>query len=129
MKLWSKEALVLGGIYGVLETPLSLLDFERTTEIIFLLFVGCGLMLCFNRTPKFLSALISGYPKTAYYLSAIGWIPYFLLIITIAFMGSSYYISYPQKFTTSFLYGLAYTGLGMAFISFVIAFFRTKIKT
>jgi len=28
MKLWSKEALVLGGLSGVLETPLSLLGFE-----------------------------------------------------------------------------------------------------
>lgn len=129
MKLWSKEALVLGGIYGVLGTPFSLLGLEKITDILFLLFIICMFMLCFNRTPKFLSALISRYPKTAYYLSAIGWIPYFLLIITIAFMGSSYYISYPQKFTMSFLYGLAYTGLGMAFISFVIAFFRTKIKT
>lgn len=129
MKLWSKEALVLGGIYGVLGTPFSLLGLENITDILFLLFIICMFMLCFNRTPKFLSALISRYPKTAYYLSAIGWIPYFLLIITIAFMGSSYYISYPQKFTMSFLYGLAYTGLGMAFISFVIAFFRTKIKT
>lgn len=31
-------------------------------------------MLCFNKMPKFLSNFISNYPKTSYYLCAIGWI-------------------------------------------------------
>lgn len=38
MKLWSKEALVLGGIYGVLDTPFSLLGFELISGVLFLLF-------------------------------------------------------------------------------------------
>ena len=39
MKLWSKEALVLGGIYGVLDTPFSLLGFELISNVVFLLFI------------------------------------------------------------------------------------------
>jgi hypothetical protein len=38
MKLWSKEALVLGCIYGVLDTPFSLLGFELISGVLFLLF-------------------------------------------------------------------------------------------
>lgn len=90
MKLWSKEALVLGGIYGVLETPLSLLNFENISDILFILFIICILMLSSNRTPKFLSEFISKFPKTSYYLAAIGWIPYFMIITTIVFLGSTY---------------------------------------
>lgn len=129
MKLWSKEALVLGGLSGVLETPLSLLGFETISNILFILFIGCILMLCFNRIPKFLSALISNYPKTAYYLAAIGWIPYFLLITTIVFIGTTYFITYSEKFIVYSLYSLAYASLGMAFISLVTAFVRIKTKT
>lgn len=38
MKLWSKEALVLGCIYDVLDTPFSLLGFELISGVLFLLF-------------------------------------------------------------------------------------------
>lgn len=126
MKLWSKEALVLGGIYGVLDTPFSLLDFESISDILFLLFIICMLMLCFNKTPKFLSNLISNYPKTSYYLCAIGWIPYFMIITTIVLLGGSYFVSYSEEFIVRFLFNLAYVSLGMAFISLSIAFIRKR---
>nr|QIM10566.1 hypothetical protein PlAlph_4580 [uncultured Alphaproteobacteria bacterium] len=45
MKLWSKEALVLGGVYGVLETPRSLLGFENLAGIF--LFCSSFVYLCF----------------------------------------------------------------------------------
>jgi len=124
MKLWSKEALVLGGLSGVLETPLSLLGFETIADILFILFIGCVFMLCINRTPKFLSALISNYPKTAYYLAAIGWIPYFLLITTATFLGSVHFVPYSKEVILSFFYSLAYTSLGLAFISLAVAVIR-----
>lgn len=126
MKLWSKEALLLGGLSGVLETPLSLLGFESISDILFLLFIICMLMLCFNKTPKFLSDFISNYPKTSYYLCAIGWIPYFMIITTIFFLGSTYFVLYSEEFIVHFLFSLAYVSLGMAFISLSIAFIRKR---
>lgn len=126
MKLWSKEALVLGGLSGVLETPLSLLGFENLANIFFILFIICMLMLCFNKTPKFLSYFISYYPNVSYYLCAIGWIPYFMIITTIVFLGSTYFVSSSEEFVVRFLFSLAYVSLGMAFISLSIAFIRKR---
>lgn len=126
MKLWSKEALVLGGLSGVLETPLSLLGFEILSDILFLLFIICMFMLCFNKTPKFLSNFISNYPKISYYLCAIGWIPYFMIITTAVFLGCAYFVSYFEEFMVRFLLSLAYISLGMLFVSLIIAFTRKK---
>ena len=39
MKLWSKEALVLGGMYEVLEYPFTYLGLEHITDILFLVFL------------------------------------------------------------------------------------------
>jgi hypothetical protein len=128
MKLWSKEALVLGGLSGVLETPLSLFGLENLADIIFILFIICVVMLCFNRVPKFLSHFISHFPKASYYLAAIGWIPYFMIVTTLAFMGSAYYITYSDGFAMRFLLGLAYISLGMVFISLAVAFLKKANK-
>ena len=43
MKLWSKEALLLGGIYGILETPFTYLNFEFITDTLFIVFVYCAI--------------------------------------------------------------------------------------
>ena len=64
MKLWSKEALVLGGMYGVLETPFTYLGFEKIANILFVVFIWCMIKLCFNKTPKFIAKTIENYPKT-----------------------------------------------------------------
>lgn len=128
MKLWSKEALVLGGIYGVLETPLSLLEIEKITNILFLLFVLGMLMLCFNKIPKFLSNFISNYPKTSYYLCAIGWIPYFMFVVFVMLIGSGYIIDYSD---TTVEYSMdvmsyPYTTIYLALVSLIIALVRKK---
>ncbi len=128
MKLWSKEALVLGGLSGILETPLSLLEFDNLANIFFILFIICMLMLCFNQTPKFLSYFISHDPKTSYYLCAVGWIPYFMIITTIVFWGSTYFVSYSEEFIMHFLFSLAYVSLGMVFISLAVAGIRKTKK-
>ena len=39
MKLWSKEALVLGGIYGVLSTPCVYLNLENIGYCLFFVFI------------------------------------------------------------------------------------------
>lgn len=128
MKLWSKEALVLGGIYGVLETPFSFLGLENTTDILFVLFILGMFMLCFNKMPKFLSNFISNYPKTSYYLCAIGWIPYFMFIVFVMLIGSGYIIDYSD---TTIEYSMnvmsyPYTTIYLATASLIIAFARKQ---
>lgn len=130
MKLWSKEALVLGGIYGVLETPFSFLGLENTTDILFVLFILGMFMLCFNKMPKFLSNFISNYPKTSYYLCAIGWIPYFMFIVFVMLIGSGYIIDYSD---TTVEYSMnvmsyPYTTIYLAIASLIIAFVRKTNK-
>lgn len=130
MKLWSKEALVLGGIYGVLETPFSFLGLENTTDILFVLFILGTFMLCFNKIPKFLSNFISNYPKTSYYLCAIGWIPYFMFIVFVMLIGSGYIIDYSD---TTVEYSMnvmsyPYTTIYLAIASLIIAFVRKTNK-
>lgn len=125
MKLWSKEALVMGGIYGVLDTPFSLLGVEMISNLLFWVFIGSAVMLCFNKTPKYLSLLISNYPQTSYYLASFGWVPYVMIFTTIAFLGSSYLIAYTENFVVTFLYSIVYVGLVLALISLIIAFVKT----
>lgn len=130
MKLWSKEALVLGGIYGVLETPFSFLGLENTTDILFVLFILGMFMLCFNKIPKFLSNFISNYPKTSYYLCAIGWIPYFMFIVFVMLIGSGYIVDYSD---TTVEYSMnvmsyPYTTIYLAIASLIIAFVRKTNK-
>lgn len=97
MKLWSKEALVLGGIYGVLSAPLTYLNLDNISMIVFAIFVLCMLMLCFCKTLKFLDKIIKNYPKTAYYLASIGWIPYFAIISIVGFVALGCFIEYSDS--------------------------------
>ncbi|MBQ8677055.1 MAG: hypothetical protein IJ529_01135 [Alphaproteobacteria bacterium] len=128
MKLYSKEALILGGIYGILETLLSFLGCETTTGILFLLFILGMFMLCFNKAPKFLSNFISNYPKTSYYLCAIGWIPYFMFIVFVMLIGGGYIIDYSDtmvEYSTNIM-SYPYTTIYLAIASLIIAFVRKK---
>lgn len=131
MKLWSREALVLGGIYGVLDTPLSLLGFEILSDILFLLFIICMCMLCFNKTPKFLANFISNYPTTSYYLCAIGWIPYFMFLVFFILIGSGYIVDYSDAVVeySMDIVLYPYLTLCLAIASLVIAFIRKKKQT
>ena len=97
MKLWSKEALVLGGIYGVLSAPLTYLNLDNISMIVFAIFVLCMLMLCFCKTLKFLDKIIKNYSKTAYYLASIGWIPYFAIIGIVGFIALGCFIEYSDS--------------------------------
>ena len=97
MKLWSEEALVLGGIYGVLSTPCVYLNLENIGYCLFFVFIAYMLGVCFNKVPKFINEIINNYPKTAYYLASIGWIPYFAIIGVVGFIGLGYFIEYSDS--------------------------------
>ena len=97
---------------------------------LFVLFILGMFMLCFNKMPKFLSNFISNYPKTSYYLCAIGWIPYFMFIVFVMLIGSGYIIDYSD---TTVEYSMnvmsyPYTTIYLAIASLIIAFVRKTNK-
>lgn len=94
MKLWSKEALVLGGIYGVLSTPCAYLGLENIGIMLFFLFVVGVFLLFFNKMPESFSKTIKKYPQTSYYLASFGWIPYFVIIGLVGFIASISFVEY-----------------------------------
>lgn len=128
MKLWSKEALVLGGVYGVLSTPLAYLKLENADVVVSILFILCLIALCVNKTPKFIDKIMKNYPKMAYYLASIGWIPYFVIISMVSFFGFGSFIEYSdstiQVLVKFFVWIL---NLGVP-ISLVVAFVRQRLN-
>lgn len=127
MKLWSKEALVLGGIYGVLSAPLTYLDLDNISMIVFAIFILCMLMLCFSKTPKFLDKIIKNHPKIAYYLASIGWVPYFVIIGIVGFIALGCFIEYSDN-VIKILMNLYVWILDLGVpVSLVIAFIRQKL--
>ena len=128
MKLWSEEALVLGGIYGVLSTPCVYLNLENIGYCLFFVFIACMLGICFNKVPKFINELINNYPKTAYYLASIGWIPYFAIISVVGFIGLGYFIEYSDS-TVQILMKLYVWILNLGVpVSLVVAFIWQKFS-
>ena len=82
MKLWSKEALILGGVYGVLTTPFTYFHnqyFEQIHFVLLGLFVIFMFLNFFNKTPSFIYTFTKQHPILSYYLISIGWIAYFLI--------------------------------------------------
>lgn len=128
MKLLSKEALVLGGVYGVIDAPFTYMQLELVTDVFFIVFIICALMLCFNRTPKFLLYTIQNYPRTCYYLSSVGWIPYFSFIVLLGIVGSYYCLEYANDLLKQQIVYLGIFNLFAAVISFGVAFIRASCK-
>ena len=126
MKLWSKESLILGGLYGILETPLSFLGMEKITDILFLLFIALIFLLCLGKTPKFLSEFIRKYPRISYYLISSGWIPYFLIVAVAIILGIGFLSGSLEHLQENVLYGTAYLGLALALLSLIVAFIKSK---
>ena len=98
MKLYSKEALLLGGLYTVLAIPFTYLN-KTSSGILLLLFIGLAIMLYFKKKLMFLERMISSYPKISSCLSSMGWYPYIFIIFTVSFTASGYFFDY----TTSIL--------------------------
>ena len=126
MKLWSKEALLLGGIYGVFEIPFAYLGLEFVTNILFTVFICYAIMLCFNKTPKFISKIMNNYPNTSYYLISIGWIPYFVISSTVLFILSGFVIDYSESFLEMTFEYLYYIFPLLMFTSLFVAFIKKK---
>ena len=93
MKLYSKETLLLGGLYTVLAIPFNYLN-KTSSGILLLLFIGLAIMLYFKKKLMFLERMISSYPKISSCLSSMGWYPYIFIIFTVSFTASGYFFDY-----------------------------------
>ena len=128
MKLFQKETLLLGGLYGVFDTSFSLFNFEILRDILFIIFLISLVMLCFNKTPQYIYFVATTYPKTSYYLSAVGWVTYFMMMAILIFLISHLFIPYPDNLFANFAYGLTYCGAGGALLSLIFAFIKAHRK-
>lgn len=127
MKLCSKEALLLGGIYSVLATPLSYLDQEGTVSaVLFLGFVVGMVLLCFNKVPKFIYYVINHYPRTSYYLISIGWVPYFVFIGLAGIIAVASFFEWGEETLNIVMKVFGYISIVGIPLSLLIAFLREK---
>lgn len=129
MKLYCKQVLLLGGIYGALSTLLTFIPSESVnwvSDILFYLFVFFNMMFCFNKPPKFIGLIQEKFPKTSYYLTAIGWVTYAAIVCLALFFVSGYFIDFSQgqieKSMQYYRYGIFAAG----FISLGIALWHAK---
>jgi len=128
VKLWSREALVLGGIYNVLNIPFFILYSETLFKILFVAFFVSALMLCFNKTPKFISYIINHHPVISYYLCSFGWIIYFIIIALVGILLLAIMFEWQDKTLEIALSLYSFISTWGTPVSLLIAFLRTKIK-
>ena len=127
MKLYSKEALLLGGLYTVLAIPFTYLN-KTSSGIILLLFIGLAIMLYFKKKLMFLERMISGYPKISSCLSSMGWYPYIFIIFTVSFTASGYFINYPDYFIEKVFSIFDYSTSVLLVISLIYSIYKSFKK-
>lgn len=130
MKICSDETLLLGGLYCVFEIILALLGLEVLRNILFLVFLISVIMLCFNKTPKYISYTLNKYPKTSYYLMSFGWIPYFTVICFVLFLAYLQLFDSVENLTLYAQYIIWYSiaVLIMGLISLAVAYIKKEVK-
>lgn len=127
MKLYSKEALLLGGLYTVLAIPFTYLN-KTSSGILLLLFIGLAIMLYFKKKLMFLERMISSYPKISSCLSSMGWYPYIFIIFTVSFTASGYFFDYQDDSIEKVFSIFDYTTSILLIISLVYAIYKNFKK-
>lgn len=84
MKIYSKEALLWGGLYELISTPFAYTASYNLGGILLVVFILGMFLLFFNKTPRFIRYILDSYPKFAYYICSFGWLPYFRIFILVA---------------------------------------------
>lgn len=128
MKICSDETLLLGGLYCVFEIIFALLGLEVLRDILFLVFLIGVIMLCFNKTPKYISYTLNKYPKTSYYLMSFGWIPYFAVICFVLFLAYLQLFDSVENLTlyTKYIIWYSIAVLIMGLISLAVAYIKKR---
>lgn len=124
MNLYSNEALCLGGIFSVMSAPFIYASIESVALMLLFAFVVLMFGIVFNKVPFFVTYMINHHPKITYYLSAIGWIPYFAIAYPVALIAICAFFDLSDKTSEFWLNIYVWTlNLG-AFISLLIAFIK-----
>ena len=103
MKLFSKEALLLGGIYGLYSFPLTFFEESFVADLLIfimtIVFLVSMIRLLFNNVPKFVTNFLQKHPRLSIYLIASGWFFYFiwvfLAVVSIGVYGGYFYEGSP----------------------------------
>lgn len=127
MKLYSKETMILGGLYTVLAIPFAYFN-TIISGILILLFVVLEIMLCFNKKLRFVEYLVTYYPKISYCLSSIGWYPYVFIIFMIGLIASGYFINYPDYFIEKVFSIFDYSTSVLLIISLIYSIYKSFKK-
>lgn len=127
MKLYSKEALLLGGLYTVLAIPFAYFN-TIISGILILLFVVLEIMLCFNKKLRFVEYLVTYYPKISYCLSSMGWYPYIFIIFTVSFTASGYFFDYQDDSIEKVFSIFDYTTSILLIISLIYSIYKSFKK-
>ena len=127
MKLCSKEAMFLGGLYTVLAIPFTYLN-EASSGILLLLFICLAIILYFNKKLRFLERIVAGYPRISSCLSSMGWYPYIFIIFTVSFTASGYFIDYQDDFIENIFTIFDYGTSILLIISLVSAIYKSFKK-
>lgn len=129
MKLWSKEALVLGGLYSVLITPFYLVKNELLEEIgliIGVLFLLSLVLLYNKKFSNYICDKIQLYPNISYYLMAIGWVIYFTFAGIIFLPPITAFLNLPDKTLQTVMSVFGFICNWGIFISLLIAFIKAR---
>lgn len=127
MKLYSKETMILGGLYTVLAIPFAYLN-KTSSGILLLLFIGLAIMLYFKKKLMFLERMISSYPKISSCLSSMGWYPYIFIIFTVSFTASGYFFDYQDDSIEKVFSIFDYTTSILLIISLIYSIYKSFKK-
>ena len=59
-------------------------------------------------------------------ITAIGWVPYFLMVAVAIILGIGFLLGYSEYLQENVLYGAVYLGLGLTLLSLIVAFIKNK---
>jgi hypothetical protein len=93
LKICSKENILLGGIYVILDAPFFYANIEKVSSFLLVVFVLGLVIQCFKPNVFKLEQMLASYPRVSYYLSSIGWIPYFNILSIIALFVLAFVVS------------------------------------
>lgn len=131
MKLYSKEALLAGGLYEASIFPFRYVKSDWAENVSFILtcfFIVCLVMLFFNKTPAFISNFFKKAPDTAYYIVSFGWLPYFDILVLVAFFITGIIADPSEQTIIKVIDIYAFiTNFGIIF-SLLIAFLRARLR-
>lgn len=124
MKLYSNEALCLGGIFSVVSAPFVYAGIEPIALILLFAFIVLMFGIAFNKVPFFVTYMINHHAKITYYLSSIGWIPYFAIAYPVVLIAICAFFDLSDK-TSEFWFNVYVWALNLgAFISLLIAYIK-----